>query len=101
MKTTPRLLYHNPSAIPYPTNTSNTLLTIRFPTALRISSIRISPEGVSSFTGPGYVAFLCYVADEQINLSRRMDRQGFPQSVSIVPSQCARFDRDSGGVGGT
>lgn len=55
MSPIPNLLYHHPSLTPHPANTSSSLLTIRFPSPIRITSLRITPEGVTGLTGPGYV----------------------------------------------
>lgn len=49
----PRLLYHNLSATLHPSHTSDSVHTIRFSTPVRISSIRITPEGVDTLSGIG------------------------------------------------
>jgi hypothetical protein len=49
----PQLLYHNLLAPLYPSNTSDNVLTIRFPTTVRVESIRIAPEGVETLSGIG------------------------------------------------
>jgi hypothetical protein len=49
----PQLLYHNLLAPLYPSNTSDNVLTIRFPTAVRVESLRIAPEGVETLSGIG------------------------------------------------
>ena len=50
-----RLLYYNLHATPYPTNSSSNLLAIRFAAPVRIASLRITPEGVESIDGIGWV----------------------------------------------
>jgi len=49
----PRLLYHTLSATLHPSNTSDSVLTIRFSTPVRIESLRIIPEGVQTLSGIG------------------------------------------------
>jgi hypothetical protein len=50
---TPRLLYHTLSATLHPSNTPDSVLTIRFSTPVRIESLRIIPEGVQTLSGIG------------------------------------------------
>jgi hypothetical protein len=49
----PRLLYHTLSASLHSSNTPDSVLTVRFSTPVRIESIRIIPEGVSTLSGIG------------------------------------------------
>jgi hypothetical protein len=49
----PRLLYHTLSATLHPSNTTDSVLTIRFSTPVRIESLRIIPEGVETLSGIG------------------------------------------------
>jgi hypothetical protein len=49
----PRLLYHTLSATLHPSNTTDSVLTIRFSTPVRIESLRIIPEGVPTLSGIG------------------------------------------------
>lgn len=49
----PRLLYHNLSATLHPSNSSDSVHTIRFSTPVRIESLRIIPEGVQTLSGIG------------------------------------------------
>ncbi|WVQ79635.1 hypothetical protein IAT38_001735 [Cryptococcus sp. DSM 104549] len=49
----PSLLYHSSEPALYPTNTSSSLVVIRFASSVRISSVRVTPEGVRSVSGPG------------------------------------------------
>ena len=49
----PRLVYHNLAPTLHPSNTDESVLTIRFSSPIRIESIRITPEGVDSLTGIG------------------------------------------------
>ncbi|OWZ76374.1 hypothetical protein C365_05200 [Cryptococcus neoformans Bt85] len=50
---TPQLLYHSSSPSLYPTNTSSSLLVLRFSGPVRVSSVRITPEGVRCPDGSG------------------------------------------------
>jgi hypothetical protein len=52
-KPIPRLLYHNLTPILHPSNSDESVLTIRFSSPVRIDAIRIIPEGVNSLTGIG------------------------------------------------
>ncbi|KAK4689932.1 hypothetical protein P7C73_g195, partial [Tremellales sp. Uapishka_1] len=65
----PQLLYHALSATLYPTNTPNNLLAVRFSTAVRVSSIRIIPEGVRCFDGVGTTCPSAFDADVLFNIS--------------------------------
>jgi hypothetical protein len=49
----PRLLYHTHSATLHPSNTPDSVFTIRFSTPVRIESLRITPEGVQTLSGIG------------------------------------------------
>jgi hypothetical protein len=49
----PRLLYHTLSATLHPSNTADSVLTVRFSTPVRIESLRIIPEGVQTLSGIG------------------------------------------------
>jgi hypothetical protein len=49
----PRLLYHTLSATLHQSNTSDSVLTIRFSSPVRIESLRIIPEGVPTLSGIG------------------------------------------------
>jgi len=53
MNPIPRLIYHNLAPTLHPSNTVDSVLTIRFSTPVRVESIRIIPEGVESLTGIG------------------------------------------------
>ncbi|KIR69972.1 hypothetical protein CNBG_9253 [Cryptococcus deuterogattii R265] len=49
----PQLLYHSSSPSMYPTNTCSSLLVLRFSGPVRVSSVRITPEGVRCPDGSG------------------------------------------------
>ena len=49
----PQLLYHALLATLHPSNTPDSVLTIRFSQPVRIDSIRIIPEGIQTFSGLG------------------------------------------------
>lgn len=50
----PGLLYHANSPVLYPTNDpAQSLLTVRFASPVRVSSVRLTPEGVSCPSGIG------------------------------------------------
>jgi hypothetical protein len=49
----PKLLYHNLCAALHASNTDESVLTVRFSTAVRVESLRIIPEGVACLSGIG------------------------------------------------
>ncbi|WVQ77842.1 hypothetical protein IAR50_007539 [Cryptococcus sp. DSM 104548] len=49
----PSLLYHSSRPALYPTNSSDSLLVVRFAAPARVASVRIIPEGVRSLDGQG------------------------------------------------
>ncbi|KAL0245449.1 hypothetical protein I308_104575 [Cryptococcus tetragattii IND107] len=49
----PQLLYHSSSPSMYPTNACSSLLVLRFSGPVRVSSVRITPEGVRCPDGSG------------------------------------------------
>ena len=49
----PRLLYHTLSATLHPSNTTDSVFTVRFSQPVRIDSLRIVPEGVQTLSGIG------------------------------------------------
>ncbi|KAK8864732.1 hypothetical protein IAR55_001988 [Kwoniella newhampshirensis] len=67
---TPSLLYHSSEPHLYPTNDpSISLLVIRFNTPVRIDSVRITPEGVRSISGPGVTYPPSFTGQILLNIS--------------------------------
>jgi hypothetical protein len=93
-QTSHQLLYHASPAPLYPTNDGSSLLAVRFPSPVRLSSVRITPEGVDSPTGPGCVAASPRRSEEPDAASRADD----DVSQRDVPGRsCARLpDRHAG-----
>ncbi|WWD16952.1 hypothetical protein CI109_101384 [Kwoniella shandongensis] len=66
----PSLLYHSSEPTLYPTNDPCTsLLVVRFNVPVRIESLRITPEGIESFSGPGVTYPPSFRAQLLLNVS--------------------------------
>ncbi|WWC69829.1 uncharacterized protein I206_103772 [Kwoniella pini CBS 10737] len=87
----PSLLYHAINPNLYPTNTENeTLLVVRFSGPVRISDIRIIPEGVESLTGPGTTYPLTFTGRILLNVSPSNPINALASTtIEVTPSENA------------